>query len=84
MLPRSWPTACAASPLDFISQSNRILLNITSDYNPGLLAADIKSYFEANRNAVAVLLFKGKKSVQNSPSLQVQTEQGKVACAHST
>ena len=49
--------------LDSIGQSNRILLNITSDYNGRLLAADIKAYFEANRNAVEVLLYKGKKTI---------------------
>lgn len=49
--------------LDSIGQSNRILLNITSDYNARLLAADIKTYFETNRNAVEVLLFKGKKTI---------------------
>ena len=49
--------------LDSIGQSNRILLNITSDYNGRILAADIKAYFEANRNAVEVLLFKGKKTI---------------------
>ena len=49
--------------LDSIGQSNRILLNISSDYNARLLAADIKSYFEFNRNAVEVLIFKGKKMV---------------------
>jgi len=49
--------------LDSIGQSNRILLNITSDYNARLLAADIKAYFEANRKAVEVLLFKGKKTI---------------------
>ena len=49
--------------LDSIGQSNRILLNITSDYNARLLAADIKSYFEFNRHAVEVLIFKGKKTI---------------------
>ncbi len=49
--------------LDSIGQSNRILLNITSEYNGRLLAADIKAYFEANRNAVEVLLYKGKKTI---------------------
>jgi len=49
--------------LDSIGQSNRILLNITSDYNARLLAADIKAYFEVNRKAVEVLLFKGKKAI---------------------
>lgn len=45
---------------------NRILLNINSDYNARLLAADIKSYFEFNRNAIEVLLFKGKKTISVS------------------
>lgn len=49
--------------LDSIGQSNRILLNITSDYNARLLAADIKAYFEANGDAVEVLLFKGRKMI---------------------
>ena len=40
-----------------------VLDNITSDYNARLLAADIKAYFEVNRNAVEVLLFKGKKTI---------------------
>jgi phosphoheptose isomerase len=52
--------------LDSIGQSNRILLNINSDYNARLLAADIKSYFEFNRNAIEVLLFKGKKTISVS------------------
>ena len=52
--------------LNSIGQSNRILLNITSDYNARLLASDIKTYFEVNRKAVEVLLFKGKKTISVS------------------
>ena len=52
--------------LDSIGQSNRILLSINSNYNARLLAADIKSYFELNRNAIEVLLFKGKKTISVS------------------
>lgn len=44
-----------------IGQSNRVLLNINTDYNARLLASDIKSYFESNRDAIEVLIFKGKK-----------------------
>ena len=36
--------------LDSIGQTNRILLNMTSDYNPRALAKDIKRYFERNGN----------------------------------
>lgn len=46
-----------------IGQTNRVLLNITSDYNARLLASDIKTYFENNLNAVEVLIFKGKKVI---------------------
>lgn len=48
---------------DSIGQTNRVLLNISTDYNARLLASDIKTYFENNPNAVEVLLFKGKKVI---------------------
>ena len=44
-----------------IGQSNRVLLNMTVDYNARLLASGIKSYFETNQDALEVLIFKGKK-----------------------
>ena len=44
-----------------IGQSNRVLLNMTVDYNARVLASDIKSYFETNQDALEVLIFKGKK-----------------------
>lgn len=47
--------------LDSIGQTNRVLLNITTDYNARLLASDIKTYFETNQDALEVLIFKGKK-----------------------
>ena len=46
-----------------VGQSNRILLNIATDYNGRLLASDIRCYFEMNKNAVEVLLYKGKKEI---------------------
>ena len=49
--------------LDSIGQTNRVLLNMTTDYNARLLASDIKSYFESNRYAIEVLIFKGNKSI---------------------
>jgi hypothetical protein len=48
---------------DSIGQTNRVLLNISTDYNARLLASDIKTYFENNLNAVEVLIFKGKKVI---------------------
>ena len=49
--------------LQSVGQSNRILLNMATDYNVRLLAADIKTYFETNKDAVEVLLYKGKKEL---------------------
>ena len=49
--------------LDSVGQTNRVLLNMQSDYNARLLAADIKTYFESSREAVEVLIFKGNKTV---------------------
>ncbi len=49
--------------LDSIGQTNRVILNMQSDYNARLLASDIKTYFESNRDAIEVLIFKGNKSI---------------------
>lgn len=46
-----------------VGQSNRILLNMTIDYNPGTLARNIKHFFEYNYNAREVLVFKGQKQI---------------------
>ena len=46
-----------------IGQTNRVLLNITSDYNARLLASDVKGYFEINPKAIEVLIFKGNKVI---------------------
>ena len=44
-----------------IGQTNRIILNMTTDYNGRLLASDIKAYFEMNVDASEVMIFKGNK-----------------------
>ena len=49
--------------LDSIGQTNRVILNMQSDYNARLLASDIKTYFETNQDALEVLIFKGKKEL---------------------
>ena len=46
-----------------IGQTNRVLLNITTDYNPGSLARSIKRYFENSSTALEVLVFKRNKTV---------------------
>lgn len=40
-------------------QANRVILNITSNYNPRRLAADIKNYFDSNSEAEEVIVIKG-------------------------
>ena len=46
-----------------VDQTNRVLLHMTADYNPGTLARSIKRYFELNPNAREVLVYKGKKQI---------------------
>ena len=46
-----------------IGQTNRVLLNITTDYNPIALARSVRTYFEKNPQAVEVLVYKGRKSI---------------------
>ena len=47
--------------LESIGQSNRVLLNMPTGYNTRLLAADIKTYFELNEDALEVMILKGRK-----------------------
>ena len=49
--------------LDSIGQTNRVLLNMLTGYNARLLASDIRTYFESNRDAIEVLVFKGNKII---------------------
>ena len=44
-------------------QTNRVLLHMKADYNPGALARSIKRYFELNPYAREVLVFKGMKQI---------------------
>jgi hypothetical protein len=46
-----------------VCQTNRVLLHMTADYNPGTLARSIKRYFELNPYAREVLVYKGKKQI---------------------
>ena len=46
-----------------IGQTNRVLLNMTTDYNARLLASDIKAYFEESSSANEVMIFKGNKQL---------------------
>ena len=49
--------------LESVGQANRVLLNMSSDYNPSSLARAIKMYFERSDDAREVLIFRGKKLI---------------------
>ena len=59
---------------DSFGQTNRVLLNMATDYNARLLASDIKAYFESNLDAVEVLIFKGNKSITVKRGLAANPE----------
>lgn len=44
-------------------QTNRVLLNMATNYDARLLAKEIKHYFEDNKTAKEVLIFKGKSII---------------------
>ena len=46
-----------------VHQTNRVLLHMKVDYNPGTLARSIKRYFELNPYAREVVVFKGMKQI---------------------
>lgn len=46
-----------------VGQSNRVLLNMKSDYSARVLVRDVKFYFERFPSAYEVLVFKGKKMI---------------------
>ena len=51
------------SLLDSIGQCNRILVNMTREYNTRSLVFAIERYFEVSENALEVLIFKGGKHI---------------------
>ena len=55
--------------LESIGQTNRVLLNITVDYNIRHLATDVRHYYEASTTALEVLIFKGNKNISITRNL---------------
>ena len=49
--------------VESVDQTNRVLVNVCTNYNPRLMAIQIKNYFDANPLAVEVLIYKGKKAI---------------------
>ena len=52
-----------------IGQSNRVLMHLMVNYKASLLAFSVKRYFEQNKNAIEVLIFKGRKCISVSREL---------------
>ena len=47
--------------IESIGQTNHVVLNMATDYEPRQLAKDIQYYFERNKDAREVLIMKGSK-----------------------
>jgi hypothetical protein len=54
---------------DSIGQCNRVLIHLMVNYKASLLAFNKKHYFEQNKKAIEVLIFKGGKSISISREL---------------
>ena len=46
-----------------IGQTNHVLINVCAQYNPRLMATQIRSYFQVNPSALEVLVYRGKKAI---------------------
>ncbi len=49
--------------MESIGQTNHVLINVCSQYNPRLMATQIKNYFQVNPSALEVLVYKGRKMI---------------------
>ena len=49
-----------------LGQSNRVLLNLRTNYDTRLLTKDIKSYFDSSPTVLEVLVLKGRKQISVS------------------
>jgi hypothetical protein len=67
-------TSVGNSLLESIGQCNRILINMTRDYNTRSLAFAIKRYSEINDKALEVLIFKGGKHLSVKRVIAVRSD----------
>ena len=49
--------------MESIDQTNHVLINICTKYNPSLMAVQIRRYFQINSMASEVLIYIGRKSI---------------------
>lgn len=54
---------------DSVGQTHRVLLHITSEYNPRQLATEIKRFLHNNPNATEVLVFRANKQIIVTPNM---------------
>ena len=47
--------------MESIGQTNHVLINVCSQYNPRLMATQIRNYFQVNPTAIEILVYKSKK-----------------------
>ena len=60
--------------LESVGQANRVLLNMSTDYNPSALARAIKMYFERSDDAREVLVFRGKRIISVTRDITLSNE----------
>ena len=49
--------------MESIGQTHHVLLNVCTNYNPRLMAVQIRNYFNVNPDALEVLVYKGRKTI---------------------
>ena len=57
-----------------MGQTNRVILNISVDYNSSVLARSIKRYFEQNSDALEVIVLKRKKLLSITRDLTLSSD----------
>ena len=57
-----------------MGQTNRVILNISVDYNSSVLARSIKRYFEHNSDALEVIVLKGRKLLSVTRDLMLSSD----------
>ena len=49
--------------MESIGQTNHVLINVCSKYNPRLMATQIRYYFQVNPSSIEVLIYRGGKAI---------------------
>ena len=57
-----------------ITQSCRVIINLAVDYNIRNLYSEIKKHFYKHKNALEVIIFKGKKEIKIDRNLMTEAK----------